>query len=247
MNLKFGIAGCFYGCSEYLPEVLKPWFKLKDELNFEITAVNCLFSEYSALGSKNEDHATREIISNHPFDYTFISPVPQIEKAARNSVLSYLLYKRVDFVWILDGDEFYTEQEIRNIVSYVEKNKDKYWFSINFKNYILDGKKWIDGFKPPRIFSNILPLKIDQFYLDNDIVYAGNIDYKSLSTLDIPKEEAHVKHMTWLNKNGKKKIEYQIKHFGSCSYKWNEEKQELEFDLDYHKKFNVPIPEIRED
>jgi hypothetical protein len=247
VNFKFGIIGCFYNCADYLPEVLPPWFKLKKEFNLEMTAVNCLFTEYAAMGMKNEDSKTRDIIKSFPFDYTFISPIPQHDSIVRNSVLSYLLYKEVDFVWLLDGDEFYTEEEIRNIISFVIENKDKYWFSLNFKNYIFDGKTWVDGFRPPRIFNNTLNKKIDRFYWENDIVYSDGTDYKKLSNIEIPIEKARVRHMTWLNKNGKSKVEYQIKHYGHCSYKWNEIKQELEFDLDYYKKFGVPLPNLIKD
>lgn len=247
MSYRFGILGCFYDCENYLPEVLSPWFRLKKELNLSITAVNCLFSEYSSLGYKNEDYLTQEIIKKNQFDYKIISPVPQRESEVRNLALSYLLYENVDFIWLLDGDEFYTEEQIRRSINFVKKNINNYWFPINFKNYIFDGKQWIDGFCPPRIFNNTLENKIDKFYWDNDIVYSNGKGYKTLKSLEIPREEAHVRHMTWLHSNGKKKVEYQQKHFGHCSYKWNDHKNELEFDLDFYSKRGLPFEKVNLD
>ena len=149
---------------------------------------------------------------------------------------------------MVDGDEFYQINDIQNIINFVKNNPNNYWYSINFKNYVFNGKQWIDGFCPPRIFKvKSDSLNIDQFYWDNDILYKEsdkNISYKSLSNLEIPREIAHIKHMTWLHSNGKLKYEYQMKHFGHCGYKWNYELDKLEINQEFYLKTNQEIPKI---
>ena len=153
-----------------------------------------------------------------------------------------------DVIWMVDADEFYSLEDIKNIVNFINENPNYCWYSINFKNYIFDGKQWIDGFCPPRIFkSKFDSMVIDSFFWDNDIAYQKNnefINYKKLLSLEIPKQIAHIKHMTWLHENGKLKYEYQIKHFGHCGYKWNYESNELEFNSDFYLKINQELPKI---
>jgi hypothetical protein len=56
-----------------------------------------------------------------------------------------------------------------------------------------------------------------------------------------------VKHLTWMHENGKSKYEYQMKHFGACSYKWNYQKNELEFNEDFFIRNNVTKPKINQE
>jgi hypothetical protein len=121
---------------------------------------------------------------------------------------------------------------------------------IGDNNYIFDGNEWVDDFCPPRIFKNTFSKKIKKFYWDNDIIYEYNnmeINYKSLSECKIPKNVAHIKHMTWLHSNGKAKYEYQMKHFGECSYKWNYEINKLEFNKEFFGSKSILPPVIYKD
>jgi hypothetical protein len=244
--MKIGILGCFFNCSKDLNRVIEPFIDLRASKNLVLTAVNSVFKENAELGMSADDDKTRLKISNAGLDYHYFSPVPLAESQARNKCLDYLLYTGVDFVWILDGDEFYTKEQISQIIYFIEKNKDNEdcFFSIPFKNHVFEGAEWVDGFCPPRIFNNNIHDGIDQFYWDNDILYRDGTNYKVLQEIAIPKEIAHVRHMTWLHENGKEKYEYQVKHFGQCSYKWNYEEEKLEFDKEYYEKHGIPIPKL---
>ena len=163
--------------------------------------------------------------------------------------MQYLKIKECDLIWLVDGDEFYTIQDIQNIINFVTLNNNSFWYTINFKNYIFDGKQWIDGFCPSRIFkTNFNDLTIDSFYWDNDILYkdlkSNKFNYKDLIKLEVPKDVAHIKHMTWIHENGKNKYEYQMKHFGYCGYKWNYDESKLEFDKDFYLKIRQELPTI---
>ena len=163
---------------------------------------------------------------------------------------------------VLDlSDEYYTEENIEKIITYItrEDNSLFTWFSINFKNYILDGSKWVDGFCPPRIFrTQYGNFKLLQCYWDNDFIYSHRVgetethraNYRDLSSKEIPRAVAHIKHLTWIDTpNIINKINYQKKHFnGICSYKINEDTGKLELNIEgYYNKLNIPIPIINSD
>ena len=63
----------------------------------------------------------------------------------------------------------------------------------------------------------------------------------------IPKEVAFVRHLTWLHGGGEKKVAYQKKRFGDCSFRFNTERGELEFDPEYFEKYKEAIPQLFKD
>lgn len=246
--MKIGIIYCAYNCETFVAKSLDSFIESKQKnIISNIAAVSVPFTEYQSI-SFYQDNTTK-ILEDKDIDILFKEPKFVKESEARNFCLEYLKNQNSDIIWIVDGDELYTVSDINNIINYINKNPNNYWYSINFKNYIFDGSQWIDGFCPPRIFrtqSDIL--NIDSFYWDNDICYKS-IDnklynYKNLQNLEIPKEVAHIKHMTWLHSNGKNKYEYQMKHFGDCGYKWNYISNKLEFNLDFYLKNNQQLPTI---
>jgi hypothetical protein len=252
--MKIGIIYCAYNCFSYVKDSLRPFIQARQNgLISEISSVSIPFAEYSDL-NQTKDETTDFLISlseENSIDKVFTEPSHIKEHKARDLCLQYLKKVDCDVVWMVDGDEFYTEQDIKNIITFVNQNKNYCWYSINFKNYIFDGKQWTDGFCPPRIFrSTFGKSKINSFFWDNDIVYEYNnnaLSYKNIVNLEIPRSVCHVKHLTWLHENGKLKYEYQMKHFGACSYKWNYQKNELEFDEDFFIRNNIAKPKINQE
>lgn len=265
---KIGIIFCAYGNPSYIEKCIEPWLKLKDKYDILISAVHGQFKEYHENDVLDVDTETLDeliylkdinLIDNLYIQNYYWDDKPeyiyQTEAEIRNKGLEYFKDKDRDVIWLLDLDEFYTIQEIENIINYINKPENDMvaWFGLNFKNYIFDGKQWIDGFCPPRIFKiNYTNLIIKNFYYDNDLIYKDKsleieINYKYLPSVEIPTTEAHIKHLTWLHSNGKSKVEYQLSHFGHCSYKWNDEKKELELDVDFYKKNRLNLPIIYKD
>jgi hypothetical protein len=265
---RYGIIYCCYGNPEYIEDCLKPWLEAKKQFNIKIAAVHGQFKEYHDFGIDDRDIDTQKELLNRlekkDLDFLYIQneynneKIYQTESEIRDKGLQWLLKQDCDFIFLLDNDEFYTIQQIENIINYINRGDNSFinWFSIPFKNYIFDGKSYTKGFTPPRIFRvkpyGDLALKLDSFYWDNDIRFKiGDkfLDYKKLANLNIPENllGGGIKHLTWLHSNGKGKVEYQLKHFGHCSYKWNNIENKLEFDPDFYKKYNIPLSVVYKD
>jgi hypothetical protein len=254
--MRLGILCNFYGFPHYLDKVLEQWKKFSHKCVF--AAASCKFDQYLNINYIKEDNETsfrlktqyKDIIS-----YVYDSKVSN-DSIVRNYPLDYLLSQNVDYIWLLDEDEFYTEEQIAKIISFVESEPFIAWFKINFKNYVNDENHWIDGFCPPRIFkTNFNGSKLNKFYFENDIVYLDKqgkeIDYKSLSNIEIPRLIAHIKHYSWCGDSDflKNKVKYQLLRYnGICSYLWNDSHEKLELNInDYYNRYNIKPPEIYKD
>lgn len=246
---KFGVIYCGYNNIKYAKESLKTWVDAAEKFNIKIAAVSVPFYEYKDENIISD--GTTEMIEKYYKDkkikYFFDSPKYIKESEARNLCLNALLEEEVDYIFIADSDELYTIEQIEKIINYVLDDTENSIFKINFKNYIFDGKTWIDNFCPWRIFKTNVHGGIQKFYWDNEIIFNDNKNVHDVKNIDIPKDIAFIKHMTWLHENGKNKYEYQMKHFGECSYTWNYEKQILELNKEYYVKNNYKIPNFFKD
>jgi hypothetical protein len=278
MIKKIGIILCAYGNPDYVQPCLEPWIKLKEKYNISIAAVHGQFKEYhendiidTDIGTVNElfKFGKEKII-----DYLYIQNnywsinsddwIFQTEAQIRDKGLQYLLKEECDIIWLLDLDEFYTEEQIENIIKYISASENELitWFSIPMKNYIFSGKEYIKGFCPPRIFKvNNGKYQLYNFYHDNDVFYLdiNTINgewyphyekYTSFSYKSVPENiiNGGVKHLTWTHENGRLKEMYQRAHFnGTCSYKFNKETEKLEFDYDFYRKNGLDLPIIYKD
>lgn len=251
--MKYGILCNFYGFPHYLDRVLSSWIDLNK--NFIFAAASCKFDQYLDINYLEEDDETinkLNTIYKDKFSYIYTESIAN-DSTVRNYPLKFLLNQEVDYVWLLDEDEFYTKDQIIKIINFIEQEPFIPYFKIHFKNYFNDSQHWVDGFSPPRIFkTRFNNLKLDSFYYENDVYYLdennNKIDYKQLSHLSIPKTIAHIDHYSWCGDKIylQNKIKYQNHRYkGICSYKWNNEKNCLDFNEEYYKMINQPIPEIK--
>lgn len=256
--MRIGVLGCFYGCALALPQILAPWLAMKEKSKgsaqeFLIAAVHSQFKEYADMGVPNTDEATKLALEAYAaqaepwLDFFYHSEVPLPEHEVRTIPLKFLLSKDVDLVWLLDGDEFYTEEEIKKIIAHVSFFGMFDYYRIFLKTYIFDGKVWMDGFAPPRIFSVKKHGGALEFYWDNNIRFKDGTDHSTATEHLIPKEVAFVKHLTWLHAGGERKVAYQKQRFGDCSFRFNKEKGELEFDPEYYAKYQEQMPQLFKD
>jgi hypothetical protein len=266
--MRIGVIYCCYGNPEYIQDCLAPWLEAKKTNEILIAAVHGQFKEYRDMGIPDNDLESKRILNilhreGDKIDYLYIQNNYtgfshwQTESEIRNNGLQWLLEQKCDIIWLLDNDEFYTVEQIKNIISYIQKDDNKFysWFSIPMRNYIFSGKEWISGFAPPRIFKReTIRYTLNKCVWDNDFQYLNDknepIDYKQLPSKTISENTVAggVKHLTWTHENGELKEKYQRLHFnGICSYKFNKETQKLEFDLEFYKKNGLSLPIINKD
>lgn len=252
--MKIGLIVCAYGCEDTIERCLQPWIDMgfHAHADIEIAAVSVRFNTFPP---KDNAPTIKKLIPLmfHARGTIMEYDTSLSETDCRNMALIYLLDKGVDLVWIVDADEFYTEKQIMSILERVNSDPRTVWWKVPFKNYIFDGKQWIDSFCPPRIFQTKVGSKVlNEFYWDNDVNYKDGdnvIDYVSLPSRSIPSSlvSGGVKHMTWLHSNSQDKIVHQLAHYKQCSYRWNAETSQVEFDTDFYKRTNQPLPEVHVD
>ena len=247
---KYGIIYCGYNTEDYVLKSIEPFLNRK---NYIVSAVSVPFKEYKGI-DQFHDHTTdllRELVEQKKLKHLVDSPQYITEAEARNFSLFYLKKYDLDYIWLVDSDEFYTDEDINNIEKYVESS-NKNLFKISLKNHVFDLKHYLEEpFQPSRIFKTNIDNQyfLEAFYWDNDICYGHEgklMRYDNIEELEIiPEDVAYIPHYTWLNDRiGKRKVEYQHRHFGHCGYKWNHEHHHLEFDEEFHKKNNIPLPKV---
>ncbi len=228
--MKIGILSCLYGVPDLAKQCLDPWFELKDELNLVIGCCHSQFKEYAEFDT-NSDTETLNILKQYKFDSFYIGDRPMLEHEVRDIVLQDLLKLNVDYVILLDGDEIWTTDQIKELISVIKKNPLYAWFSIEYKNLTFNKNTYTLGFCPPRVFKvEYVGCKLRHFYWDNDISYIQANDKTAIiSYRDLPNKKIQTilpTHHTWLNdERSRKKIIYQEKHFANgsgCSFKWDD-------------------------
>lgn len=247
---KYGIIYCGYNTEDYVLRSIEPFLN-RD--NYIVSAVSVPFKEYKGIDELH-DHTTdllRELVEQKKLKYLVDSPQYVSEAEARNFALFYLRKYNLDYIWLVDSDEFYTDEDIKKIENYVESS-NKNLFKISLKNHIFDLDHYLEEpFCPPRIFKTKIDnnFLLEAFYWDNDICYGNDGKLVKFDAIEepttIPKEVAYIPHYTWLNDRiGKRKVEYQHRHFGNCSYKWNYDNHRIEFDEEFYKSHNLDIPNV---
>lgn len=263
--VKIGLLLATHNDSDILEDCLASWIELKQILDIKISICHGMFKEYKDFGHEDSDKSSLEILHKlklqKKIDYLYIQNnysgqqiEYQNEAELRNHGLKFLLDNNIDYFWTIGADEFYTKQEILNIIKYIQSDSFIYWYSIHYKNYVFNKNSYVKGFCPSRIWKNNGRYKIDKFYWDDDIYFKDEndnlVDYKTLSSKAVPENLAFVKHHTWLNdKRSKDKIKYQSEHFKSgygCSFKWDD-KEGLIWNKEFFERTKHEIPIVYSD
>lgn len=257
MNYRIGIIGVGYQCKN-LGKVIGPWVKLKKlyNENVHISITTALFKEYWELGkiydNNKMENKCQDLLIKNEIDHFNIIKDPILDFESRNICWNNLKDKNLDLVWQLDlFDEYYSLEEILNTINWIKINNLYDTYRVNFKNYFgeINSKNYILDFNPPRInwVKKLNGLK--KWYWDNWIEYNNGQKSEFSSQCTIPATICNPKHLSWVGSKDFliNKIKYQHKAIGCCSYKWDEQKDSIKFDLDYYIKYNKEIPEIFND
>ncbi len=258
--MKIGILLTVYNCENYIKDCLDPWFELKNNHDIFISANSGMFSDYYTLGIPYRNKETLKILSDYDIDFLITTKGNNLlgEDESRNLCLNLLNKQNCDLIWIVDGDECYTKEQILNIIDFINKNPEYDWYSVNFKNLTIDQNLFQD-YTHERIIRTDRHGGINSFYFDNQFTYKDGLALSGALGLEIPKNVAYIKHYSWLSSDirSKDKIIYQrFRYCGSdgsipvdlrCTYNWNEEKNKLEFSESFHKGRGIEIPCLHEE
>lgn len=252
---KIGVIFTAYNCADYIDDCLKPWVSLKENENFKLAVNSGMFATYKELGFENKNIQTLEKLKKYNFDY-FISTDDENlldEDTSRNKCLEYLKNENCDIIWIVDGDEVYTKDQIFNILNCIKNNNQFDVYHLSFKNYTFNNILFTE-FNPPRIFRNKISNKINKFYFDNHLLYEDGRTSENVTILEIPKKIAFIDHYSWLPSDSrtKEKIKYQnLRFYGpqensKCAYLWDNESNCLKFNNFFYETRNLEIPCLHE-
>lgn len=267
MDGKILVIYSAYNAEEYVASSLAPFLSHR---NFIVVASSRKFGRFPEERNDNTLRVLEHAHTVFPDQLIGIDgsdePVDR-EHEAKNAALelagkSINQNDNIEYIMIVDSDEFYTLSDLNKIVKHIDSSPETITFNVNLKNYINDAEHYLkEPFCPPRIFRVSFTNKWTQpsgkfsllkFHWDNDVCYMdpnkrqddGKIpvySWQQFATDTIP--DIWVDHYSWLdNERSKNKIEYQQKHFGQCSYKW--EDGSVQFNEEYFKKTGEPYPEI---
>jgi hypothetical protein len=258
--MKIGVLFTVYNCEKYLEKCLSPWFELKNRYNFIFATNSGMFSDYLTLGIPYRNKETLEILKEYDLDFLITTKGNNLlgEDESRNMCLEFLNGRGCDLIWVLDGDEVYTKNQIINIMEFIHKNPTFDHYSVNFKNLTIKEHLFLD-YPHERIFWTNRYGGIKHFYFDNRFQYNDGTDFFSALGVEIPKSVAYIKHNSWLSDDirTKDKIIYQkFRYCGPngdlpiecrCTYEWDTINDRLKFSESFHSCNGVEIPILKEE
>lgn len=231
-----GVIFTAYNVEPYVRESLEPFLRE----GFKVSAVSVPFRQYR--NQRFYEDKTTEILKEYKEISVIDSPLYIDEHQARQFALNKLY--DCDYIWLVDGDEIYSKENIDQIVEFISKEDSTCWFKLCLKNYVFNKSTYLeDPFVPPRIFKMFFNgYHSPEFYWDNDLCYSSlgstaKVKYTNLPVKTVPQEVAWIDHYSWLNDGiGKRKVRYQEDRGWDCSFLWGEN------GLEFNPKF--PIPKI---
>jgi hypothetical protein len=245
--MRIGVLGCFYDCADTLPRALAPWIALKQAgMPLLLGGIHAQFKEYAQLGYANDDAPTLALLNAYRKDFAVldIAQEPLEEREVRTRLMRQLTEKGVDAIWMLDGDEIYTQEEILRTLTYIQATPQFDYYHVHLDQYIGGAVHWRDPFFPPRIIRTDRYGGIREFSFDNEVVFADGRTLETVVPGIVPRHVAHVRHETWRG-NMQKKIDYHHKRFGLCAMKIEQGK--LAFDSRYFERWGIPTPTLTHD
>ena len=235
--MKIGLQVLAYNCDKTIKKLLSPWIYSKSKYDIKIWVASGQFKIYHDLGYEDENEETLKVLKRdlyHEVDYLFESSPGFLlsDHETRSSCLKYFREENIDLMIMLDSDEFYTLEDVERLLNYIEENPNFDWYSVNFRNLIGDGTKYVD-YSPVRAIWFKKNGYVKKYYFDNHLVFdieGRDYEYRQLKGKDIPKDILNPLHYTWtneLNTTGpsdiKRKIKYQEKYYShECGWTWDE-------------------------
>jgi len=251
-KIKIGLIVTAYQCKNL--DFLDNWIKAKKSgiADIRIAVTTALFKEYADLGAKYDNEQTELLLTSAKedsnIDYLNVIKHPILDWQNREISLQSLKAENVDFIWQLDSDEYYSLEEIKNAIEWLKSNDLYDFYRVNFRNYIgkPEDRTYVLDFKPVRIINNRNHNGISKFYFDNDVEFNNKTRTPFCAGTAIPIRVCQPKHFSWVGSKEflNRKIEYQKKAIGTCSYAWDVENDCLIFNKEYYNQRGIDAPAV---
>ena len=256
--MRIGVIFAIYGCEDYVERCLTPWFNLRKKYDFVFTVTSGRFKDYADLGIPNKNKQTLRNLIEWDFDFMSVTGGEKLldEDSSRNRCLDFLKPHWCDLIWLVDGDEFYTEEQIEKTIEWIQTNDEYDAFSLYLKNYTIKYPFFTDTWDRPTVYRNRKWGGIGRFYFDSWFAFADEEHgIKDLEIKKIPREICFVEHYSWLPTEAvKDKIDYQNKRYSGysneiaegcrCSFEWGE--NGLDFSQTFWKCRGLQVPVLCE-
>jgi len=253
--MKIGILITAYNCDKYIKDCLQPWINLRESHNIIISANSGMFKPYKDFGFEEKNDYTLNVLNDSKLDFLVTTSGNNLldEDSSRNVCLDYLKKQNVDLVWVVDGDEIYTERQILDIIDFIKNDKNHSSYFIQFKNYTLKYPFFTKGFSRETIYRTDVEGGVSHFHFDVFITYnSGKTNNDLNNGIHISKDIAYVEHYSWLSDDSRsyEKITYQENRFSGpegkrCAFKVIDGK--LGFNEEFWKNRNLNVPILNVD
>ncbi len=253
-GLRIGILMIGYNCVEHLKKVITPWLSVRSELPELVSDVKIcftygIFEETAKLGFPQISpdgtmDVLKELKDRKILDHVFFTEGPQKENEMWNKNLLFLKSQGPDILIMLNADEIWTIEQIEKMLIFVNRNKLVDYFKVNFKNYCINYKTYVDDFIVPRIWRNKVHKGLKGSYKDDLMEWEDGKKDVQCSCLTIPRALCFVKHYSWVGSEEylKRKVAFSSLRYGLCSYSWDEQNNCLKLNDEYYSKLNIPKP-----
>ena len=259
--MKIGITCIGYESKDLLEKCFVPWNQIKADKTLipEVESVRICFAhgcfeETHKLGfpiySTDKTHElAKEMYDKSLIDDLIIYDTPQKEYVMWTNNLLKLKESGIDLLIMVNIDEIWEPEEIKKLIKYVKNNELVDYFKINFKNYCIDYKTWVDDFIVPRVWFVNKNKGLKRFYQDELVEYEDGTRDVNRSHMTVPKHLIFPKHYSWVGTSDylKRKLEFQRLRFGICSYSWDQVNDKLQLNDEFYNKFGVPKPSLNKD
>lgn len=256
-KIRVGITFIGYECMELMPKALEPWFQIRNDSSLVpeikdlwISLSHGCFEETAKLGfpilsTDGSAEWMKKAFDDGKIDNVIIYPNPMKEFDMWTG--NYLdIRNGIDLLIMINHDEMWTIEEIRRLFIFINFNPLADYYKINFKNYCIDEKTWVDDFIVPRVWWVNRNKKLKGFYKDELVEYEdGKKDFQC-SFAVAPQTFLFPKHFSWVGSESylKRKLNFQALRFGSCSYSWDEKNNKLQLNEDFYAKMRIPKPTL---
>jgi len=259
--MKIGISSIGYESKELLEKCFNAWNEIKNNKSLcpEITDIKICFGHgcfeetyklgFPLYSTDGTVELAKEMKLKGKIDELIIYDEPQKEFQMWTNNLIKLKEHNIDLLIMVNVDEIWDIEEIKNLIKFIKRNELVDYFKVNFKNYCVNYKTWVDDFIVPRAWFVNKNSGLKRFYQDDLVEYNNEKRDVSASFLIVPRALIFPKHYSWVGSNEylQRKLNFQVLRYGRCSYSWDDKNNCLQLNELFYKQYGLPKPTLNYD